>query len=183
MKIRIAISAAVAVLGGLCAASQADIITYSGDVLNEPDGSWDRPIEDGPSISSLGPVEYDAQPFWVGTTGQYDIFSEQDYDGYLTLYEIPVFDPEDQLNGLIAGNDDDGFQMSAMEDMTLQANVQYWLITSEFAMNSAEMAGVGTFTNTIDGPGPINLGIIPAPGALALLGLAGLVGSRRRRTT
>jgi hypothetical protein len=127
-------------------------------------------------------MEYDAQPFWVEVDGLYDLMSVQDYDGYLTLYQIDTFDPNDQLNGLINGNDDDGFQSSALTAMNLQANVQYWLITSEFAGDSAEMVGAGTFTNTIEGPGAIHLGTVPAPGALALLCIAGLVGTRRRRT-
>ena len=110
----------------------------------------------------------------------------QDYDGYIHLY-VDAFDPLDQLNGLLAGDDDGagGIGTSEILGIALLANTQYYLVTSAFAAGD-----VGNFENMIAdmvGDATITLGMLPTdvpePGTLLLvgLGLLGMGASRRRR--
>ncbi len=80
-------------------------------------------------------------------SAQVDIFSVQDYDGYLHLYE-GSFDPLDQLTNLVAGNDDGagGIGTSDLTGLTLTPGVDYILVTSGFGAGDE-----GTFTNEIVG--------------------------------
>ncbi len=121
--------------------------TYSGTTIGGPE--WDRPIGTGPSISGLGPVRYDAYKFQVTVTGSYDISSSQDYDGYLHLY-ANSFDPLDQITGLFAANDDGdgGVGTSDIDNVTLTAGIEYYLITNGF-----EFGEEGNFDNEFCGPG------------------------------
>jgi hypothetical protein len=50
-------------------------------------------------------------------------------------------------------------------------------LTIEFIRTSSNASGSLTITNLV-----ANGAVVPAPGAVALLGAAGLVGSRRRRS-
>jgi hypothetical protein len=161
---------AIACCAGLAVAGSA---SYSG--TNVGGDLWDRPVGAGPSISGLGPVAYSVQAFTVSASGAYDLTSVQDYDGYIHLY-ANSFDAGDQLANLLAGNDDGagGIGTSDLLGRTLNAGTTYFLVTSGFAAGDE-----GTFTNTISGIGDVT--IIPAPGALALVGLGGLAAARRRR--
>jgi MYXO-CTERM domain-containing protein len=162
----------LAACAGLAAAQ-----SYSGDTLLAADGSWDRPVGAGPAISGLGPVDFDVQAFFVDASGDYAINSVQDYDGYIHLY-VGAFDPADQLNGLVDGNDDGagGIGTSDIDVASLVAGTQYFIVTSGFAAGDA-----GAFTNSVRGQGTATFGLIPTPGAAAVLGLAGLAATRRRR--
>lgn len=76
-----------------------------------------------------------------------------------------------------------GAQPSSRLTVNLTAGTQYYLVNTSFRDTSFVGTGttaqaVGNYYVGINGPGNIT---IPAPGALALLGLAGMVGSRRRR--
>lgn len=135
---------------------------------------WDRPIGAGPGVSTLGPVGYHAQPFAVDTTGTYDVFSAQDYDGYLHLYS-GAFNPADPIPNLMDGSDDgrNGVGTSDIVGATLTAGTTYWLVTSGF-----DAAEEGAFTNFIGGVGAVSL--IPEPASLALLSLGWLILKRRR---
>ncbi|PID85203.1 MAG: hypothetical protein CSB13_09245 [Chloroflexi bacterium] len=135
-----------------------NLIEFSGTIVGSPD-SWDRPWEvgDGTSgscpISSFGPVNYVLHEFSVGVTGNYDIGSEQDYDGFIHVYEN-AFDPADQCVGLIALDDDGNGSTgtSNINDLLLSSTNTYYLVTSAFS-NGDE----GVFTNTISGPGAITV--------------------------
>lgn len=162
-------------------------VSYDG--TNDPgDGSWDRPIAGGPTISGLGPVQFSVQAFTTDTTDIYDLSSAQDYDGYIHLY-AGSFDPTDQLANLIDGDDDGdgGIGTSDLDAVSLTAGVVYFLVTSAFAAGD-----VGTFTNTIESlnfdavitllDGSTNVIPLPAAFPLFLAGLAGLGVARRRKT-
>lgn len=138
--------------------------------------SWDRPIgNDCNSISGLGPVVASTQEFYVDTTGAYNFNSVQEFDGYVFLYEAP-FDPTNQCQGFLAGNDDGagGIGTSEILGITLDANVQYIAVTTGFAAGDE-----GTFNNTISGAGGVFLGA-PLPEArtvptLSPLGLGAML--------
>lgn len=173
MKILMAFAFAAALL-----AAPVNAATYSGS-NNPGDGSWNRPVLNGPGISSLGPVNYSVQTFFVGTTGLYNIASVQDYDGYLHLY-IDSFDPVDQLTNLLAGNDDGvgSIGTSNIDGQNLSIGSAYFLVTSAFAAGD-----VGSFRNEITGVGDVTLSAVPLPaGAILLLtAIGGLTMTRRRR--
>jgi hypothetical protein len=159
------------------------------------------------SLSGVGTaVAFDAQAFFVNVSGQY-VF-EADYrnsaggsfDGYALVYS-GAFDSSSALANLIAGDDDFGGAFSVLPGATtgaqgsrialgeasnfggagtglnLTAGVQYFAVITGFSN-----FGFGTYTAGIGGgQGPVNLGLVPAPSAMALLGLGGLVATRRRR--
>lgn len=139
-------------------ASPADVEIYSGTNVGGPE--WDRPLSDPVmcSISSLGPVRYSDQPFFVAADGTCDFDSQQSYDGYLHIYEIS-WDPLDQCTNLIAGNDDGagGIGTSNINGLSVTTGVTYWIVTSAFAAG-----GEGTFDNTISCDVDVTLGM-PVP--------------------
>lgn len=136
---------------------------------------WDRPIGVGPSISGLGPVQYATTSFLVTADGNYDLASLTfQHDGYLHLY-AGSFDPNNQLTNLIGGDDDGpifGLSSSVITGVALTTGTTYIAVISAFAAS-----GAGDYSLNLLGPGTI----VPAPASLALLGLGGLVATRRRR--
>ena len=180
-KILVALAATLLLAGN----AFATVVTISGDT-SAPDGSWDRPIGSGPSISGLGPVNFDVQSFFTDTDGLYDLSSIQGYDGYIHIYE-GVFDPLDQLTGLIGGDDDGdtGIGSSDIDGLILMANVQYFFVTSGFGFDD-----FGAYDNTIESLGfdaNIVLGDLapvgaPEPAIVLLMGLGlfGIALARRR---
>lgn len=124
------------------------VLTNAGSTVGGP--TWDRPIAGGPSISGLGPVNYSTYSFTAAATGPFDFSSTQSYDGYLHVYE-GSFDPLNQLNNLLAGNDDGfgGIGTSDITGLVLTEGTTYIVVTSGFAAGD-----VGTFTTTITVPCP-----------------------------
>jgi len=82
---------------------------------------------------------------------QWDISEVQDggWDGYIHLYENS-FDPTNQLNNLIAANDDGfgGIGTSDLVGLNLQDGTLYYLVTSGFAAGDE-----GSYSVTISGSG------------------------------
>ncbi len=115
---------------------------------------WDRPFAGGTCCSGLGPVSYDVYgPFSVDTNGAYDVLSVQvgGWDGYLFVY-MDCFDPLDQLNGFVAGDDDGagGIGTSDIIGVALSTGVDYYVVTTGFAAGD-----FGDYETTITGPGAI----------------------------
>lgn len=162
--------AAVLALVGTAA---ADMETYSGSLINA-DPTFNRPLDNFASLSGIGTdVSYDVQPLWVDAAGSFDFSSIQTYDGFLLLY-INSFDPNNALVNGVEG--DDGAEGMSEFSASLIADTQYWLVTTAYGNDE-----FGDYTNTISGAGGVTLGVVPAPGAGALLALSGLAAVRRRR--
>lgn len=179
-------AASIVAVAGLAAAASAQSVSYS-DATTADGPRWNRPVQNGNStptgLSGTGTnTPYHVQAFHVGTSGSYGFSSlaADGWDNYLFLYS-GSFNAASPLTGVVIGNDDNpGIGQSGFSS-SLTAGTQYFLVTTGFGN-----ADLGAFTNTIVwsqevGGGPITLGLIPTPGAAALLGLGGLAASRRRR--
>lgn len=195
----------VLALAAATGAATAQDAFWSGDTTGGP--TFNRPSGLG-TLSGVGTaVAYDVQAFFVNVSGEY-VF-EADYrastgasfDGYALVYS-GSFDANNPLAGLIAGDDDYNGAFSVLPGATtgglqgsrialgegsnfggagtglnLTAGVQYFAVIGGFGNSNfgAYTAGIG------GGQGPVKLGLVPAPSAVALLGLGGLVATRRRR--
>ncbi|HEX4952843.1 MAG TPA: hypothetical protein VF017_05545 [Thermoanaerobaculia bacterium] len=123
--------------------------TFTGSNAGGP--LWMRPIDDGPTVRT-DPVHYQQQRFRLESAATCKIYSAQEFDGYIHLYQSP-FDPNNPLSNLIGGDDDGemGIGTSRLPDpadtteptLNLAAG-NYVLVTSGFAE-----AGQGAFWNTI----------------------------------
>ncbi|MCO5186068.1 MAG: hypothetical protein M9965_19290 [Anaerolineae bacterium] len=85
--------------------NSAPLEDYSGTTSGRP--FWTRPNEGPTCTLSTVSTRYHVQAFVVDTSGGYDLFSEQNYNGYIHLYQ-DSFSPIDQCNNYLDG-DDDGF--------------------------------------------------------------------------
>ncbi|RCJ42460.1 hypothetical protein A6770_34715 [Nostoc minutum NIES-26] len=182
-SIRIA-SAAIALSLGCALPSEAFTVSYSGDTTNTP--TFNRPQTEGfeggtnppTSLSSNGTaVPYYSQPFFVNTTGSYDVVGSQAFLGIQFLYQNS-FNPTTPLVNLLTGNDpfpDEG--TSGFSGLPLTAKKQYFLVTTGFNNSNNSF---GTFTNTITGPGNITLGstsAVPEPSTMASTVVSGIFAS------
>ncbi|MBK8066144.1 MAG: hypothetical protein IPK27_00505 [Rhodanobacteraceae bacterium] len=178
----------------------AATISYTGNSAGGP--TWNRPAvvsaSDCGALSGVGTATpYSAQPFYVDTPGNYDIFSDQGYgggkspdggfDGYIVLYR-DSFNPASPLTNCVGGDDDAAvIGLSEMLGVPLDGNRTYVLVTTGFSNGDA-----GEFENEITGPGNIVLSQFAQPqiavdsigreGLLLLgllLGVAGIAAVRR----
>ena len=78
-------------------------------------------------------------------------------------------------NAILAGGTQGGYRMLLMQ--VVRSGDDVGQASSHSMQLSWKVAGT---TTAIFGNGSFDLGVIPAPGAMALLGLAGLAGRRRR---
>lgn len=122
---------------------------------------WTRPFADGTCCSSLGPVDYHVEQFTISSNDTCNISSVQNgWDGYLFVYRDP-FDPTNQTNNFVAGDDDGngGITTSDIVGVALTANTVYRVVTTGFANGE-----VGTFTNSVACPSAtVTIGPPPAP--------------------
>jgi hypothetical protein len=196
---------ALLVVGGLAASASAQTAYWTGDTTGGPSMTG-RPASFTVLSGATAQYFYHAQPFYVSAGGEYTAESNTNppfggYDGYLLIY-ANSFDPTAPLTNLIAGDDDYSGPFSvltgssassvrasritlgdasnfggAATGLNLMAGVQYYAVNTAFSAGPA-----GTFESAIGGgPGNVHLGIVPAPGSLALLGFGGLLAARRRR--
>ena len=137
--------------------SPAATVNYSDTTTGGP--TWTRPFASCTGASGLGPFRLHAQNFNVTVSGAYTLSSVQNgWDGYIFVYN-GTFDPNAPLTNCVTGNDDGAPGDSALIS-NLTAGTNYVFVTTGFDGSTPDE---GTFTNTIDGPGAINLaGVLPA---------------------
>lgn len=170
--------------------SPNNAVNYSGTTVGGV--SWTRPFADGTCCSGLGPVLLSTEVFSISANDTCDVTSVQNgFDGYLFVYRDP-FDPLNQTNNFVAGDDDGagGIGTSDIIGVALAGSTTYVVVTTGF-----EAGEEGTFTNTINCPtATVTLGaFVQAPPVaaptmsatgVALLGVLlltiGLVATRNR---
>ncbi len=110
---------------------------------------WTRPNEGTTCTLSSNTVNYHVQPFAIDTSGTYFVVSQQNYDGYIHLYQ-DGFDPGSPCTNYLNGDNDALFSTSSELSHALEAGRIYYVITS------GNLAGnTGSFNNTISGPGTV----------------------------
>lgn len=135
--------------------SPAATVMYSATTVGGP--TWTRPFANCTGASGLGPFRLHEQSFNVTVTGSYTLSSVQEFDGYIFVYN-GSFNPATPLVNCIIGNDDGADIGTSTLTTALTAGVNYVYVTTGF-----EDGEEGPFTNTITGPGDINLvGALPA---------------------
>ena len=109
-----------------------------------------------PTTQSSYTVFYDKFSVTIGTTGKYDILSDQDYDGYLHIYENS-FDPADPMTNVIGGDDDNtngngAAHGSKIEGLSLTAGTTYIIVGSGYGTT-----GIGTISFWIEGAATVTM--------------------------
>lgn len=105
--------------------------------------TWQRPVADGSGLSGQpGPMRFIAQEFKVRSNTTCSIFSSQEFDGVIFLYRN-TFNPNNQLNNYVAGNDDGPvgnnppeLESSAIQNVALTGSgngTTYILVTTGFS--------------------------------------------------
>lgn len=156
-----------------------EVASFAGDTAAAP--FWDRPLPGFAGISPFGASRYHVQPFTVDTTGRYDVFSSQTFDGFVFLY-AGGFDPLDPLANGLAENDDGRTGLGTSDvwrdrddaPLALTAGVPYFLVTTGF-----EEGEEGAFTNYIGGVGRVTF--VPEPAMVGVLVVSACGAGRRRR--
>ena len=174
---------ALAAAAALAAPAQA--IDVTGTTAGA--ATWARPVASGnappePPLSFVGTaVRYTSLQFTVSTAGTYNFLSTSvipaEWDNYAFLYRN-AFNPTAQFANVLIGNDDFGGAVGvAGFSLALTAGTNYFFITTGF-----ENTDFGSYTNSITGPGSVNVVPEPASVALLALGLLGVLGAARRRS-
>jgi hypothetical protein len=172
----------------------------AGSTTGNP--TWNRPSSLG-GLSGVGTATpYAVVPFYVSAATSYLAETSTPlHDGYLLVYAgsfnaatplVNLIDGDDDFTGPFAFLGGSGFGLDASSigagdgsNYTLGAGLnlvpatQYYAVVTGFGNTDA-----GDFRGAIGsttGAGGVTIGLLPAPGALAALGLGGLVATRRRR--
>ncbi len=187
-------AAIVGLSAALSPVAQAQNVVSYNVVLSAASPTFNRP-NTLTALSAVGTnVFYQAQQFYVNTTGTYGLETTTALlaptpadDTFLALYR-PSFNPASGLTNLIALDDDAGVGALSLISTSLTANTQYVLVTTTFNNNVT-----GAITTRISGAtgSTVTLGVVPSvgapePGSLSLLGMglvsgAGTLGVVRRK--
>lgn len=155
--------------------ANADIVTVTG-ALADADPTFNRPIEDLSSLSSVGTtVRYDVLEFTVSAPSEYTFVTTALFDPFVILY-APTFTATTPLvNAHLASDDLLGHTTSGFTAV-LDSNTVYRYVTTGFANTD-----LGNYSTTIGGLGTVTL--VPETGTYAMMALGlGLLGIVRRRS-
>ena len=172
------IALAVSALSMSSAALAVDY-SYTGTTVGGP--TFNRPVSLA-SLSAVGTaVAYSTLTFSVTADGSYSFLSASTtplYDNFTALY-LGSFVPASGLVNLIALNDDLGNTSTSGFTTALATGSTYVFVTTGF-----DNLDVGSFSNTISGPGSVITSAVPEPETYALMafGLAGICLLARRRS-
>jgi hypothetical protein len=125
--------------------------TAAGPVWNRPDCPTANadPTSLSTCVASGKAPRFAVHNFTPSCEGPFFLSSEQDYDGFLLLYE-GAFDVNNPLQNLVAYNDDyaiQGVNRASAFLVKLKPNTKYFYVNTGFDNNSA-----GDFEQTILGP-------------------------------
>lgn len=164
----------------LAGSAVADVEVYNGDTTGG--STFNRALAGNPptGLSGVGTaVRYEVVPMYVdiGASVLFDITAAGDgFDTFMHLYGPGGFNPGSALSNVIIGDDDAGTGSNSLFTTNLSGATQYYVVVSGF-----DNADFGTYTLQMSSSSAnITIGNVPAPGALAMLGVAGLVARRRR---
>lgn len=176
MKTRFALVAVVALAG----TAMADLELFNGDTTGGP--TFNRALAGNPptGLSGVGTaVAYQVIPMFTDVSAPvtFDIIAAgTGYDTFMHLYGPGGFNPAAALSNVIIGDDDTGTGSNSLFTTNLTGGTQYFVVVSGF-----DNGDFGTYTLQMSSSSAdITIGNIPAPSALALLGVAGLAARRRR---
>ena len=166
---------------------------FSGTVDNVNGPRWDRFFDtqnESATSNTRKNVAYDFKPFYVDTTGIYQISTATDpvsngtgsqWYAYLGIY-AEVFDPAQAgvnllaTDGTIVGGYLDQPNIIGIE---LEAGRQYYLVQTQRLTNSRG----GVYTGMVHGEGNLTFGTVPEPSASLAAILPGALLVRRRRVS
>ncbi len=164
----------------LAGSAMADVEVYNGDTTGG--STFNRALAGNPptGLSGVGTaVRYEVVPMYtdVNASVLFDIVSAASgFDTFMHLYGPGGFNPGSALSNVIIGDDDSGTGSNSLFTTNLSGGTQYYVVVSGF-----DNADFGTYTLQMSSTSAnVTIGMIPAPSALAMLGLTGLVARRRR---
>ena len=167
-------------LMALAGTAMADVELFNGDTTGG--ATFNRALAGNPptGLSGVGTaVRYQVIPMYTDASASvlFDITAAASgYDTFMHLYGSGGFNPAMPLSNVIIGDDDSGVGANSAFTTNLTGGVQYYVVVSGFDNNDFGTYTLAMSSSTAD----ITIGNVPAPGALALLGVAGLVARRRR---
>lgn len=169
---------ALALLAG---SAIADVELFNGDTTGGP--TYNRALAGNPptGLSAVGTaVAYQVIPMYTDSNDSVNfdiILAGASFDTFMHLYGPGGFNPGAALTNVIIGDDDSSsFGSNSMFTTNLTGGTQYYVVVSGF-----DNGDFGTYTLQMSAlSADITVGLIPAPSALAMLGLTGLVARRRR---
>jgi uncharacterized protein (TIGR03382 family) len=175
MKKALVLAALVASAGS----AMADVELFNGDTTGG--STYNRVLTGNPptGLSAVGTaVAYQVIPMFTDSSASVSfeiIAAAASYDTFMTLY-TSSFNPLAALTNAVVADDDAGAGSNSLFSANLTGGAQYYVVVSGF-----DNADFGTYTLQMSSTSTdITIGNVPAPSALALLGVAGLAARRRR---
>lgn len=170
----------LALFAAFAGTAMADVEIYNGDTTGG--STYNRPLGGTPptSLSGVGTaVRYEVVPMYTNFNASviFETIDPTAFDTFISLYGPGGFDPANPLANAISADDDAGVGVLSLITSNINGGTQYYVVVTGFGNTD-----FGTYTLSLSSTSAdITIGLIPAPGALAVLGLGGLVATRRRR--
>ncbi|MDX2018540.1 MAG: PEP-CTERM sorting domain-containing protein [Planctomycetota bacterium] len=174
------IALAAAILAATAGMASADVEVFNGNTTGGP--TYNRTLAGNPptSLSAVGTsVRYQVIPVYTDFSASV-LFTINNnvpaaFDTFMSLYAGSFNAATPLANILVAS--DDVLGSNPQFSRSLTGGLQYFVVVTGF-----DNADFGTYTLTMSSStADITIGLVPAPGSLALLGLAGIAAGRRRR--